>query len=149
MDLKIGEVLSTKTEDGALVCTVDFGIEVEEAVLYGLANENSYPVKGDSVLVNISEQENSVVAVFRPHQSGMSKGELWLYGRNSSGEIQSTIKLKSDGTVVINDGDEPAVKGESLNTFLTTEFQIATAFGPGGPALTPIPESCFNRTILV
>lgn len=145
----IGEIIAVFVEDDRLVCDVDFKPETEEATLYGLSSQSSYPIAGDEVAVNVSGEENIIVAVFRPHPSGLGVGESWTYGRDADGNIVSSVKHKSDGTVVINDGTEPALKGDAMNTYLTTDFSVSTAFGPSGPATTPIPENVYNRTILI
>ncbi len=40
------------------------------------------------------------------------------------------------GVTVMDGGDQAAVRGDALSTFLTTKLSVQTPFGPSGPAVT-------------
>jgi hypothetical protein len=45
----------------------------------------------------------------------------------------ATVNLNAGGTA-----DQAMVRGDALNTFLTTRLSVLTAFGPSGPAIVPL-----------
>ena len=110
-----GTIESVKRVDDTLVCVVDFGAGlVEQCTLHGGAGMAEWPIAGDEATVDMGAAENVIVAVFRPVPGALGAGEKWIFGRDASGEIKSSIKMKSDGTMILNDGTDYAVAFNEL-----------------------------------
>lgn len=109
--MDIGTIKTITLEDGRLECVIDFGADDVDplVVVYNGANRSEYPLPGDEVVVDRDGAESVIVAVFREHPDGVISGESIIYGRDGSGNMVSSVKLCSDGKVLINGGGDVEV----------------------------------------
>lgn len=80
---------------------------------------------------------------------GLEPGDSCMYSVDSSGALQAKTVYKANGEIVFNDGEDVVIRGDAMNTYLTTTFSVSTAFGPSGPATTQIPANALNDTLKV
>lgn len=137
--MDIGTIKTITLEDGRLECVIDFGADDVDplVVVYNGANRSEYPLPGDEVVVDRDGAESVIVAVFREHPDGVGSGESIIYGRDGSGSLVSSVKLCSDGKVLINGGGRsvaayPDLKTafdtlkNNFNTFVSTKYNLHT-----------------------
>lgn len=116
--MDIGTIKTITLEDGRLECAVDFGADDVDplVVVYSGANRAEYPLPGDEVVVDRDGAESVIVAVFREHPDGVGSGESIIYGRDGDGSPVSSVKLCSDGKVLVNGGGRSAAAYPDLKT---------------------------------
>lgn len=138
--MDIGTIIEmSKSDNGDIECRVDFGSGDECTASFGQrVNGIEYPMIDDEVAVERIGAENIIVASF-PAVNGVTTGESVQYGRDSSGDIVSTVKCSSDGTVSINGGNDFVAlssKVDDLWSSLDSVFRNwAVAPQDGGAAL--------------
>lgn len=137
--MDIGTIKTITLENGRLECAIDFGADDVDplVVIYNGANRAEYPLPGDEVVVDRDGAESVIVAVFRDNPDGIGSGESIIYGRDGSGSLVSSVKLCSDGKVLINGGGRsvaayPDLKTafdtlkNDLNLFINTKYNLHT-----------------------
>ena len=81
--------------------------------------------------------------------SSLGDGEIEIYSSNS-GERKAKIRFKSDGSIVVNDGGDYAVKYSELETAFNNLQQqwdtFANAYVPGGPSAVGTPPTALPST---
>lgn len=137
--MDIGTIKTISLEDGRLECVVDFGADDVDplVIVYNGANRSEYPLPGDEVVVDRDGAESVIVAVFRDNPDSVGIGESIIYGRDGSGDMVSSVKLCSDGKVLINGGGRSVAAYPDLktafdtlkndfNAFLNTKYNLHT-----------------------
>ena len=99
-----------------------------------------------SDVVDVQDEENIILALFRNTPAGLSSGERIMYSRDSSGVVKASVKLTAAGDVVLNEGTEKAVKGDSFESQYNPHTHPG-AFGPTGPVTTPLTPAAFNPSV--
>lgn len=90
-----------------------------QTLLYGPAGDDSPPLPDDRCLmIKIDGSGNYIISGVICKSQGADPGERILYSRDSSGNIQATIKLLGDGVIEINGSADYAVSWTDLNTAL-------------------------------
>lgn len=141
--MEIGLITGIAKDDDRLICTVDFGADdAITAVLYGLSSVSEYPMIDDEVVVSRGDDENVIVATFRP-VGGIAMGESIIYGRDSDGVVVSSVKLGNDGTVKINGGTDGMVETGNASDFVALSAKVDAHISAIDDVLrtwTPIPN---------
>ena len=153
--MEIGTITEMKKVYNGLECRVDMGANmVETAFLYGTGGQFEYRMIDDEVAVQMASDETSdsgaeniIICVFRDTPDGLGTGETIVYSRDGGGLVSASIKCDSDGNITLNNGDDVAIKGNALNTWLTSSLSVSTAFGPSGPAIAPLTPNEKNITV--
>lgn len=142
--MEIGIITEVKKDESRLVCRVQFGEnDYCTAILYGLASQNEYPMIDDEVAVNRSDEENIIIAVYRPIPDGISAGESITYGRDGDGVIVSSTRHGSDGSIYITNESEKYVVTGSGNDFVAMSKKVDDYIASLDSAIrtfTPIPQ---------
>lgn len=103
--MRLGEVQTFERvqEDGAEVALlkVDTGGDTVTVYHNGDAGDDSQPLKGDTVVLD--ESEENVVSYSDHRNAGLSgPGEKRIYARRSDGTAVAQIHLHSDGSVMVS-----------------------------------------------
>jgi len=116
---RIGRWLSSVIET-FITGTIESRInERIQSVLYGISGDDSPPLPEDRVLlIKIDGSGKCIVSGVLCLSQGAEPGEKIIYSRDSNGDVQSTIYLKSDGTIEINGNADFAVSWTDLNSAL-------------------------------
>lgn len=161
MAIETGTIKSVVIDNGGFSIEVDFGAGVvETCAFYENAGNNNYPLYGDEVAVSMSEGQNTIMAVFRTIPDGLGKGEQVIYSRNADGEVQATLKATADGELILNEGDDFAVKFNELKgafdelknyvnaLVLPVNIPAATAGPPAVPSTADMSSSKVEKVKL-
>lgn len=108
------------------------------------------PVKGSRIYHIELTPEFSIAVVIGDEtepSSELAEGERETYAVEGKKRV-ATIRQKADGIIVMTEGTEPVLKGESHKKWADVHTHL-TAFGPTDKPTIPMPESNFNRDILV
>jgi len=90
-----------------------------QSPLYGPSGDDSPPIADDRVLlIKVDGTGKYVITGVICKSQGAEPGEKKLYSRDSNGDIQGYIYIKSDGTIEINGNADFAVSYNDLNTVL-------------------------------
>lgn len=157
---RIAKWLSSKIET-LILGTIESKInERLQAYLFGPSGDDSPPLDNDKIIMLKKEGTGHYVVCGVLCQSqGANPGEKILYSRNSSGVVQSTIKLLSNGTIEINGNTKSFVTHAELNTALqsmitTLNIEMAAiaagataAIGAAGLWLTPLAGIIGNNSV--
>jgi phage gp45-like len=126
------------------------GMNQDDAELYHLPGLYSVPAEGiKGVMLDVGDN-NIIIAThdYRLNKT-LDKGETLLYSIDANGVIKSSVLLKIDGEMVLNDGADYAVKYSKLESEfnklktshndLLTEYKLHThpyVDTPVGPSVT-------------
>ena len=90
-----------------------------QSMLYGPSGDDSPPLPEDRVIIiQVDGEGKYITSGVLCKSQGAEPGEKKLYSRDSSGDAQAVIYLKSDGTIEINGNADFAVAYTDLNTAL-------------------------------
>ena len=114
---KIGRWLSSKIET-YIIGIIESRIQERiQSLLYAPSGDDSPPLIEDRVLlIKIDGSGKNIVAGVLSKSQGAEPGEKKLYSRDSNGDAQAIIYLKSDGTIEINGNADFAVAFNDLKT---------------------------------
>jgi hypothetical protein len=145
----IGTIKEIGVVDGAVEVVVLLSGGAEKtAILHSVAGLDTYPIPGDIVTLKDIGGDYVVDSVYVPPDNGTSPGETLLFSRGADGAIRATMKATADAVLILNDGTEPAVRGDLLKSQYDAHVH-ATAFGPSGaPAVALVPDT-LNDTVLL
>lgn len=113
-----------------------------QSILYGPSGDDSPPLSEDRVLlVSIDGEGKHVITGVICKSQGAEPGEKKLYSRDSNGDIQGYIYIKSDGIIEINGNADFAVAFNDLKSgfdTLVSNFNSHThPTAPSGPVSPP------------
>lgn len=109
-----------------------------QSLLYGPSGDDSPPLSDDRCLmIKIDGSGNYIISGVICKSQGADPGERILYSRDSSGNVQATIKLLGDGVIEINGNSDYAVSWTDLNSALQSlvtaiNAAFATKLDAGG-----------------
>lgn len=105
--------------------------------------------KTNVVYADTSSKGTNVILGFIEESQEIEKGEVIIYSRNESGEVQNTILLKQDGTIEIGGNADNMVRFSPLSQGIKQAdldinaelVKIAAGIAAGGGSYSPTPIS--------
>ena len=134
--------------------------DVQSVELYRMPGEDYNPADETRVVViTIGTSKVAIAAADVEAAEDLEKGEREIYSTDGAQRL-AKIRLKADGTLVLNDGSETSVRYEKLQTAfdqlksdhddLVENFllHLHLSAAPGSPTATPIDETLAPILIL-
>ncbi len=106
----------TKTDDKITIqYSTDDGIRT--AIYFNNANSYTIPSIDDTILINETKNVNYTIATHGNNSTShdTNEGELKIYAVDQN-EVKSSVELKKNGQVIVNGGENFAVKFNQLKT---------------------------------
>ncbi len=106
----------TKTNDKITIqYSTDDGIRT--AIYFNNANSYTIPSIDDTILINETKNVNYTIATHGNNSTSheTNEGELKIYAVDQN-EVKSSVELKKNGQVIVNGGENYAVKFNQLKT---------------------------------
>lgn len=117
--------------------------EVERLQPYGITA--NVPDGSEVICIHINglrEHPIAIVIDSSEHRiTGLKKGEVCVYSQHGN-----TILLNEDGEIILNGGEESAVKGDTFKSTYDAHVH-PTAFGPSGVPSVLYPATGLNETV--
>lgn len=135
----VGYIKEVKIVDGHIVAVVMTGTgQAVTATIMHAAGAEFYPRPGDTVLFHWAGQEVLVSAVLT-EDTTTKKGESLIFSRDASGGVAAKVHLKTNGEVVVGNGDSPVALAKKVDELWDTLYNVFTGWKPvykdGGAAL--------------
>lgn len=113
----IGEGYRSKKQVVLLNVKIDDPMDLQQVEYLMAGGECFIPVAGDTVLIHVVSEEYKVATATNTGvvESTLSTGEKALFAI-ADGEIKSSLKLLVNGEIVLNNGDDYAVKYSEMET---------------------------------
>jgi len=123
--------------------------DIMTAYLGTAFGEDHIPAGGKVVQIGTTNSnENIIICTVRKADETLQIGEKVIYSTDKDGVVQAKIHLKNDGTVVVNDGEDFAVRYTKLecefnelkgkfNDLVTIWNTFANAYIPGSNGAPP------------
>ena len=138
----LAKILSVKIEN-YITSVVQKKLSDQKTVsLFSSPGIDAPPLKDDKMVIIENEQGTFYAIGSLMITAGAESGEMVIFSRNSSGEIQGKIHVKKDGKIQLNEGEDFAVAFNKLKIEfekLANAFNSHTQTVTGGVAQPPTP----------
>lgn len=126
----------TMNEDGSILLLDRSGNMINMNAKEGVENitivdKNSNVVALDSSGLKLIDKFSNIIEMKSGVIQVLSQGDVVV-------NATKAVEVKAPGVLLGDGADQKAVRGDALNTYLTSTLSVPTAFGPSGPAIVPL-----------